>query len=50
MSNEFFNLDDLADVFAQLDEIEEEEVEMDEEALASKRRYDEIIKKHKDAN
>lgn len=50
MSDNFLNLDDLADVFAQLDSIEDTEIAMDEEELASKRRYDEIIKKHKETN
>lgn len=47
MDQNFFNMDDLADVFAQLDTIEEVPVEMDEEEIASQRRYEEIIKKHK---
>lgn len=44
----FLNADDLKDVFAQLDAMEEEVVEMTEEEKASQRRYEEIIKKHKD--
>ena len=44
----FFDASDLEDLFAQLDEIEEPEVELSEEEIASKRRYDEIIKKHQD--
>lgn len=47
MDNNLLSFDDLADVFAQLDTIEEAPTEMDEEELASQRRYDEIIKKHK---
>lgn len=43
-----FTMDDLADVFSQLDQIEETANETDEETLASQRRYEEIIKKHKD--
>lgn len=41
------NMDDLADVFAQLDSMEDVKVEATEEELASQRRYEEIIKKHK---
>lgn len=47
MDQNFFNMDDLADVFEQLNNIEEVPVEMDEEEKASQRRYEEIIKKHK---
>lgn len=47
MDQNFLSMDDLADVFAQLDTIEEVPVEMDEEEAASQRRYEEIIKKHK---
>lgn len=47
MDNNLLNFDDLADVFAQLDTIEEQPVEMDEEEKASMRRYQEIIRKHK---
>lgn len=50
MSENLLNLDDLADVFAQLENIEEKPVKMDEEELASQRRYEEIIKKHKSEN
>lgn len=50
MDNNLLNLDDLADVFAQLDTIEEQPVEMSEEEKASMRRYQEIIKKHKSDN
>lgn len=50
MDNNLLNFDDLADVFAQLDTIEEQPVEMDEEEKASMRRYQEIIRKHKDNN
>ena len=45
-----FNASDLEDVFAQLDTMEDVEQEMTEEEIASKRRYDEIIKKHKTDN
>lgn len=50
MDNNLLSLDDLADVFAQLDTIEEQPAEMDEEEKASMRRYQEIIKKHKNDN
>lgn len=47
--NMFFSNDDLADVFKELDEANEsiEEVKQDEEMLASQRRFEEIIKKHR---
>lgn len=48
MQDNLLNFDDLEDVFAQLEAINEESVEMDEEEKASLRRYEEIIKKHKD--
>lgn len=48
MDKNLLNLDDLSDVFAQLNEIEEEATEMTEEEKASQRRYEEIIKKHKE--
>ncbi len=44
------NLDDLKDVFAELEKIEEKPVEQDEEEKASQRRYEEIIRKHKHDN
>lgn len=48
MKDNLLNFDDLEDVFAQLEAINDESVEMDEEEKASLRRYEEIIKKHKD--
>ena len=42
--------DDLKDLFSQLDSIEEPEEELTEEEKASQRRYEEIIKKHKNDN
>lgn len=48
MNDNLLNMDDLADVFAKLDTIEEEEAPLTEEEKASLRRYEEIIKKHKD--
>lgn len=47
MEGNFLNLEDLADVFSQLEAIEEKPVEMSEEEKASQRRYQDIIKKHK---
>ena len=44
------NLDDLSDVLDQLETIEVPEVEPTEEELASQRRYEQIIKKHKNDN
>jgi hypothetical protein len=45
----FFEDGDLSDVFADLDALNEElgDIEEDEEMIASQRRYDEIIKKHR---
>jgi hypothetical protein len=48
MDNEnLLSLDDLADVFAQLNTMEDVKQEATEEELASQRRYEEIIRKHK---
>lgn len=44
------NLDDLEGVFEQLNSMEDVEIEETEEEKASKRRYEEIIKKHKNDN
>ena len=53
--NNLLNMDDLADIFAQLNDIEEapkaqSDEEPSPEELASQRRYEEIIKKHKHDN
>ena len=48
MDNNFLSMDDLADVFEQLESIPDKEVPLTEEEIASQRRYDEIIKKHKE--
>lgn len=50
MSQEFFNDNDLADLFAELDVDNDGilEQDFDKEMDASSRRYMEIIKKHKD--
>lgn len=51
MNNNLLNLDDFADILDQLNEMGEvEERPLTEEELASQRRYDEIIKKHKHDN
>lgn len=48
MENEFFKNEDLEDLFAELENTMEEEVlESDPEIQAARRRYEEIIKKHK---
>lgn len=44
------NMDDLAGVLDQLKDIEEIPEELTEEEKASQRRYEEIIKKHKNDN
>ena len=48
MDNNLLSMDDLADVFEQLESIPDKEVPLTEEEIASQRRYDEIIKKHKE--
>lgn len=53
--NNLLNMDDLADIFAQFNDIEEVPAaqaseELSPEELASQRRYEEIIKKHKHDN
>lgn len=48
--DEFLSMEDLADVFAQLPESPVAEVVLTPEELASQRRYEEIIKKHKANN
>lgn len=42
------NLDDLKDVFEELNQMDDIEIEQDEEEIASQRRYEEIIKKRKE--
>lgn len=49
-NNNLLNMDDLADVFAQLSDIEDAPEELTEEEKASQRRYEEIIRKHKNNN
>lgn len=48
MDKDFLNLEDLAGLMEQLDEIETVEAPLTEEEKESQRRYEEIIKKHKD--
>lgn len=47
LEKNLLDLDDLQDVFAQLNTMEDIPEVVDEEELASQRRYEEIIKKHK---
>lgn len=46
-NNNLLNSDDLADILAQLSELDDPVPILDDEELASQRRYEEIIKKHK---
>ncbi len=48
-TTKFFDASDLTDVFKELDEANEkiEEIEDDVEMAASQRRFEEIIKKHR---
>lgn len=53
--NNLLNMDDLAEIFSQFNDIEEVPAdqaseELSPEELASQRRYEEIIKKHKHDN
>lgn len=48
--NDLLNMDDLADVFDQLKDIEDAPVELTAEEIASQKRYEKIIKKHKNDN
>jgi hypothetical protein len=50
MDDNLLNANDLADVFAMLDTMEDVEEEETKEEAASRKRYEEIIKKHKDDN
>lgn len=48
MNSEFFSNDDLADLFAEMDSLDtDNDVADDTEMLASQRRFNEIIQKHK---
>lgn len=44
------NMEDLSDIFEQFKDIEDVPEEMTPEEIASQRRYEEIIKKHKNDN
>lgn len=44
----YFNMDDLASVLAELEEIEADEEPLSEEEIASQKRYEEIIVKHRE--
>lgn len=49
-NNNLLSFDDLSDVFEQLNGMEDVHEELTEEEKASQRRYDEIIKKHKNGD
>ena len=57
-NNNLLNFEDLKDILEQLDDIKveveevvvEEEAVVDEEVIASQRRYEQIIMKHKNDN
>ena len=49
-NDNLLNFDDLKDILEQLDDIKVDEEVVDEEVLASQRRYEQIIKKHKNDN
>jgi len=49
-NNNLLNFEDLKDILEQLDDIKIEEEIVDEEVIASQRRYEQIIKKHKNDN
>ena len=44
------NFDDLKDILVQLDDIKVKEDVIDEEVIASQKRYEQIIMKHKNEN
>jgi len=49
-NHNLLNFDDLKDILVQLDEIKVEDEVIDEEVIASQRRYEQIIMKHKNDN
>lgn len=49
-NNNLLDFNDLSDIFDQLKDIEDTPGELSAEEKASQRRYEEIIKKHKNAN
>jgi len=44
------NFEDLKDILVQLDDIKVEDEVIDEEVIASQKRYEQIIMKHKNEN
>ena len=48
--DQFLSMEDLADVFTQLKDVKEVTEKPTHEEIASQRRYEEIIKKHKHDN
>ena len=49
-NNNLLDFNDLSDIFDQLKDIKDAPEELSAEEKASQRRYEEIIKKHKNAN
>ena len=49
-NNNLLDFNDLSDIFDQLKDIEDAPEELSAEEKASQRRYEEIIKKHKNAS
>ena len=49
-NDNLLNFDDLKDILGQLEGIKVEEEVIDEEVIASQRRYEQIIMKHKNDN
>ena len=49
-NDNLLNFDDLKDILGKLDDIKVEEEVVDEEVIASQRRYEQIIMKHKNGN
>ena len=49
-NDNLLDFDDLKDILGQLDGIKAEEEIIDEEVIASQRRYEQIIMKHKNDN
>jgi len=48
--DDLLKFEDLKDILVQLDDIKVEEEVIDEEVIASQRRYEQIIMKHKNDN
>ena len=49
-SNSLLDFEDFKDILAQFNDIKVEEEVVDEEVIASQRRYEQIIMKHKNDN